>query len=180
MAKNTNTNKVIIPCRFSFLHCWEPESVNGSKPKYSVTAIIPKSDTAIVNKINAAIENAKKESLSKWGGKVPPNLKLPLRDGDIERPDDDAYAGCWFLKANRHNAPMVVDRYVQPVLDQSKVYSGCFGKISVTFIGYSSNCNCGIAAVLGNIQILKDGESLGSRAKKSDRFGTADNNDFLS
>ena len=74
MAKNTNPNKVVIPCRFSFLHCWEPDSVNGSEPKYSVSAIIPKSDTATVNKIKAAIENAKKESLSKWGGKVPPNL----------------------------------------------------------------------------------------------------------
>ena len=38
---NKNPNKVIIPCRFSFLHCWEPDSVNGSEPKYSVSAIIP-------------------------------------------------------------------------------------------------------------------------------------------
>lgn len=73
-----NPNKVIIPCRFSFLHCWEPDSVNGSEPKYSVSAIISKSDTATINKIKAAIENAKKESVSKWGGKIPPNLKLPL------------------------------------------------------------------------------------------------------
>lgn len=133
MAKNTNPNKVIIPCRFSFLHCWEPDSVNGSEPKYSVSAIIPKSDTATVNKIKAAIENAKKESLSKWGGKVPPNLKLPLRDGDIDRPDDEAYAGCYFLNANSRQAPQVVDRHVQPILDQSEVYSGCYGQISVTF-----------------------------------------------
>lgn len=40
-----NPNKVIIPCRFSYLHCWEPDSINGSEPKYSVSAIIPKSDT---------------------------------------------------------------------------------------------------------------------------------------
>ena len=61
---NKNPNKVIIPCRFSFLHCWEPDSVNGSEPKYSVSAIIPKSDTATVNRIKAAIENAKKELLA--------------------------------------------------------------------------------------------------------------------
>ena len=85
MSNTKNPTKVIIPCRFSFLHCWEPDSVNGSEPKYSVSAIIPKSDTATMNAIKAAIEVAKKESVSKWGGKIPPNLKLPLRDGDIDR-----------------------------------------------------------------------------------------------
>ena len=140
---NKNPNKVIIPCRFSFLHCWEPDSVNGSEPKYSVSAIIPKSDTATVNRIKAAIENAKKESLSKWGGKIPPNLKMPLRDGDIDRPEDEAYADCYFLNANSRQAPQVVDKRVQPILDQSEVYSGCYGAISVTFYGYNSNGNRG-------------------------------------
>ena len=119
-----NPNKVIIPCRFSFLHCWEPDSVNGSEPKYSVSAIISKSDTATINKIKAAIENAKKESVSKWGGKIPPNLKLPLRDGDIDRPEDEAYANSYFLNANSRQAPQIVDKRVQPILDQSEVYSG--------------------------------------------------------
>ena len=180
MAKNTNPNKVIIPCRFSFLHCWEPDSVNGSEPKYSVSAIIPKTDTATVSKIKAAIENAKKESISKWGGKIPPNLKTPLRDGDIDRAGDEAYAGCYFLNANSRQAPQVVDRHVQPILDQNEVYSGCYGQISVTFYGYNSNGNRGIAAGLGNIQKLRDGESLGGRAKASDEFDTIDDDDFLS
>ena len=179
MSKNTNPNKVIIPCRFSFLHCWEPDSVNGSEPKYSVSAIIPKADTATVSKIKAAIENAKKEAMSKWGGKIPPNLKTPLRDGDIDRAGDEAYAGCYFLNANSRQAPQVVDRHVQPILDQSEVYSGCYGQISVTFYGYNSNGNRGIAAGLGNIQKLKDGESLGGRAKASDEFDTVDDDDFL-
>ena len=117
-----NPNKVIIPCRFSYLHCWEPDSINGSEPKYSVSAIIPKSDTATINAIKVAIENAKKESMSKWGGKIPPNLKLPLRDGDIDRPEDEAYANSFFLNANSRQAPQVVDRHVQPILDQNEVY----------------------------------------------------------
>lgn len=91
MSSFSNPKKVMIPCRFSFLHCWEPDSVNGSEPKYSVSAIISKSDTKTVSAIKAAIEVAKQESLPKWGGKVPPNLKLPLRDGDIDRPEDEAY-----------------------------------------------------------------------------------------
>ena len=177
---NQNNTKVIVPCRFSYLHCWEPDSVNGGDPKYSVSAIIPKSDTKTVNAIKAAIEQAKKDSVSKWGGKVPANLKLPLRDGDIDRPDDEAYAGCFFFNANSRQAPQVVDSKVQPILDQSEVYSGCYGKISVTFYGYNSNGNRGIAAGLGNIQKLKDGESLGGRTSAADDFQTEDDEDFLS
>lgn len=179
MNTKTNPTKVIVPCRFSYLHCWEPDSVNGSEPKYSVSAIVPKSDTKTVNAIKAAIEQAKKDSVSKWGGKVPGNLKLPLRDGDIDRPDDEAYAGCYFFNANSRQAPQVVDSKVQPILDQSEVYSGCYGKISVTFYGYNSNGNRGIAAGLGNIQKLKDGESLGGRTSAADDFQTEDEDDFL-
>lgn len=177
---NQNNTKVIVPCRFSYLHCWEPDSVNGGDPKYSVSAIIPKSDTKTINAIKTAIEQAKKDSVSKWGGKVPANLKLPLRDGDIDRPDDEAYAGCYFFNANSRQAPQVVDSKVQPILDQSEVYSGCYGKISVTFYGYNSNGNRGIAAGLGNIQKLKDGESLGGRTSAADDFQTEEDEDFLS
>ena len=177
---NQNNTKVIVPCRFSYLHCWEPDSVNGGDPKYSVSAIISKDDIKTINEINAAIEQAKKDSMSKWGGKIPANLKLPLRDGDIDRPDDEAYAHSYFFNANSRQAPQVVDSKVQPILDQSEVYSGCYGKISVTFYGYNSNGNRGIAAGLGNIQKLKDGESLGGRTSAADDFQTEDDEDFLS
>ncbi len=177
---NTNPTKVIVPCRFSYLHCWEPDSVNGGDPKYSVSAIIDKKDTKTIAAIKAAIEQAKKDSISKWGGKIPANLKLPLRDGDIDRPDDEAYAGCYFFNANSRQAPQVVDARVQPILDQSEVYSGCYGKISVTFYGYNSNGNRGVAAGLGNIQKLRDGESLGGRSNAADDFQTEEEDDFLS
>ena len=179
MKNNTAATKIIVPCRFSFLHCWEPDSVNGGDPKYSVSAIVPKSDTKTVEAIKAAIEQAKKDSVSKWGGKIPGNLKTPLRDGDIERSDDKAYKGCYFFNANSRQAPQVVDSKVQPIIDQSEVYSGCYGRISVTFYGYNSNGNRGIAAGLGNIQKMKDGEPLGGRSRASDEFNTVDEEDFL-
>lgn len=180
MSNTANATKVIVPCRFSYLHCWEPDSVNGGDPKYSVSAIIPKSDTKTINAIKAAVEQAKKDSVSKWGGKIPANLKLPLRDGDLDRPDDEAYANSYFFNANSRQAPQVVDARVQPILDQSEVYSGCYGKISVTFYGYNSNGNRGIAAGLGNIQKLRDGESLGGRSSAADDFQTEEEDDFLS
>lgn len=180
MSNTVNATKVIVPCRFSYLHCWEPDSVNGGDPKYSVSAIIPKSDTKTITAIKAAVEQAKKDSVSKWGGKIPANLKLPLRDGDVDRPDDEAYANSYFFNANSRQAPQVVDARVQPILDQSEVYSGCYGKISVTFYGYNSNGNRGIAAGLGNIQKLRDGESLGGRSSAADDFQTEEDEDFLS
>ena len=79
MSKNETPTKVIVPCRFSYLHCWEPEAINGGEPKYSVSAIIPKSDKETIKKIQAAVEAAKQESLSKWGGKIPPNLNRRMR-----------------------------------------------------------------------------------------------------
>lgn len=179
MNQNTNLTKVIVPCKFSFLHCWEPDSVNGGDPKYSVSAIIDKSDTKTITEIKAAIEQAKKESVSKWGGKVPNNLKTPLRDGDIERSEDSAYKGSYFFNDNSRQAPQVVDSKVEPILDQSEVYSGCYGRISVTFYGYNSNGNRGIAAGLGNIQKIKDGEPLGGRVSAVNEFGTVEDEDFL-
>ena len=174
-----NPTKVIIPCRFSYLYCWEPSSVNGGEPKYSVSAIIPKSDKHTLNLIKAAIEQAKQDSLSKWGGKIPANLKSPLRDGDIDRPDDPAYQDAYFINANSRQQPQIVDAAVQTILDQSEVYSGCFGRISCTFFGYNSNGNRGIAAGLGNIQKLSDGEPLGGRSNARDEFTSEDDEDLL-
>ena len=177
---NTST-KVIVPCRFSYAHIWEPDSINGSDPKYSVSCIISKKDTETITKIQKAIAVAKEEGKGKWGGKIPANLKMPLRDGDIDRPEDEAYADSMFLNANSKQAPQVVDNQVQPILDQSEVYSGCYGRVSITFYAYNSNGNKGIAAGLGNIQKLKDGEPLGSRANAKDEFDAVDvEDDFLS
>ncbi len=176
-----NNTKVIVPCRFSYAHIFEPDSINGSEPKYSVSCIIDKSDTETIAKIKKAVETAKEEGKGKWGGKIPANLKLPLRDGDIDRPDDEAYAGSYFLNANSRQAPQVVDNRVQPILDQSEVYSGCYGRVSVTFYAYNSNGNKGVAAGLGNVQKLRDGEPLGSRVNAADEFDAVEaEDDFLS
>ena len=82
-----NPTKVIIPCRISYAHLFEPTSVNGSDPKYGASLIVSKKDAKTITAIQKAIEQAKKDSVGKWGGKIPPNLKTPLRDGDTDRPD---------------------------------------------------------------------------------------------
>ena len=100
--------------------------MNGSEPRYSCSFIIPKSDAETIGKIQTAIEEAKQNGVSKWGGKIPPNLKLPLRDGDIDRPDDPNYADAYFVNANSNERPGVVDRRRVPITDPLEVYSGCY------------------------------------------------------
>lgn len=180
MKKDSSVKtKVIIPCRLSYANVWEPQSVNGSEPKYSVSAIISKSDNVTVSKIKSAIEEAKKKAISKWGGKIPENMVMPIKDGDIERPEDEIYEGSYFINANSYICPEIVDMNLHPITDKSQVYSGCYGRISVTFYGYNTNGNSGIAAGLGNIQKLKDGEPLSTRTTAQDDFDVVSDYDFL-
>lgn len=117
MANKMNSTKVVTGVvRLSYANVWEPASINGSNPKYSVSLIIPKSDKQTLDAINAAVDAAIKEGVAKFGGKIPNKaaLKLPLRDGDTER-DDEAYKNSFFVNANSTTAPQIVDRSVQPM-----------------------------------------------------------------
>ena len=181
MANKTNSTKVVTGVvRLSYEHVWEPASVNGSNPKYSVSLIIPKSDTKTIAAINQAIDNAIRDGAAKFGGKIPPMgaLKLPLRDGDTER-EDEAYRDAYFINANSTTAPQIVDRSVQPILDRSEVYSGCYARVSINFYAFNSNGNRGIACGLGNIQKVRDGEPLGGKTSAADDFATDLDDDFL-
>ena len=184
--KVKNPMKVITGpnTRWSYCNVWQPKSINGGMPKYSVSLIIPKSDTATINKIKAAIEAAYKEGEAKLKGNgrsVPALsvLKMPLRDGDAERPDDEAYANAYFVNANSATAPGIVDADRQPILDTSEVYSGVYGRASINFYAFNSNGNKGIACGLNNLQKIRDGEPLGGKSRPEDDFADEDE-DFLS
>ena len=168
---NTNPTKVRIPCRISFANIYEPKSINGSDPKYSVSCLIDKKDTATLDCIKKAIEVAKEKGLEKyWSGKLPAKFKWPLHDGDVDRPDDEAYAGCYFVNATSKDKPQVVDRKVQPIEDPMMVYSGCNCNVTVNFYPYNSPMNKGITAGLGNIQFVSDGDRLAGRASAKSDF----------
>ncbi|WP_461206099.1 DUF2815 family protein [Clostridium sp. DL1XJH146] len=171
--------KVVVQGRLSYTNLFEPKSINGSDPKYSVSVIIPKSDKKTLKMVQKAVEEAKKEGISKFGGKIPGNLKTPLRDGDIDRPDDPSYENSYFINTNSKDAPHIVDARIQPILDRSEVYSGCYGKVSINFYAFNVNGNRGVAAGLGNVQKLRDGEPLGGRSRAEDDFEIEDDDDFM-
>ena len=192
MANNVknipNPTKVITgECRLSYANLWEPKSINGGAPKYSVSLIIPKSDKRTLDKIKAAIQAAyaEGEGKLKGNGKTVPALavlKTPLRDGDAERPDDEAYADSYFINANSGTAPGIVDNQQepQPITVRSEIYSGVYARASINFYAFNSNGNRGIACGLNNIQKLRDGDPLGGKSRAEDDFATSDDDDFLS
>ena len=176
--KNFSATKMVIPCRISFANIWEPKAINGGDEKYSVSCLIPKCDKKTIARIQKAVEAAKEDGKTrKWGGKIPPNLKLPLRDGDIDRPDDENYEDCFFLNASSKDAPQVVDRKVNPILDPMMVYSGCYCNVSVNFYAFNANGNRGVAVGLGNIQFVRDGERLSGKASADADFDALEDDD---
>ena len=181
MAKFANPTKVItgIKTRWSYANVWEPKSINGGAPKYSVSLIIPKSDVKTVEALKNAIQAAYDEGQSKLKGssKSVPSLsaiKNPLRDGDLERPDDETYKDSYFINANSATAPGIVDAARQPILEHSEVYSGVYGRASINFYAFNSNGNKGIACGLNNLQKISDGEPLGGKTRAEDDFADED------
>ena len=186
MAKFANPTKVItgVKTRWSYANVWEPKSINGGAPKYSVSLIIPKSDVKTVTALKNAIQAAYDEGQSKLKGSsksVPAlsSIKNPLRDGDAERPDDEAYKDSFFINANSATAPGIVDAARQPILEHSEVYSGVYGRASINLYAFNSNGNKGIACGLNNLQKISDGEPLGGKTRAEDDFADEDE-DFLS
>ncbi len=174
-TKNTNTNpaKVITEkCRLSYEHIWEPSSMDENFPKkYSACIIIRKDDTKTLSRVRAAIDAAVQEGIkTKWKGKKPAKLKLPLRDGDEERPDDETFQGCYFLNANASRQPGVVDLARQPILEREEVYSGCFCRFSINFYPFSTSGNNGVAVGLNNVQKVSDGDRLAGGSRAEDDF----------
>lgn len=189
MTIDNNSTKVITgKVRLSYVHIFEPQSINGGDEKYSVSILIPKEDKETLRKIKAAIEAAKELGQNKWGGKIPANLKLPLRDGDEERPDDEAYAGHYFINATSHTKPGIAKPIgkgpdgktkFEAITDSTEVYSGCYARVSINFYPFNVNGNKGIAAGLNNIVKVQDGEPLGGRARVEDEFANVDFDDVL-
>lgn len=160
--------------RFCYEHVFEPAAMNeGDTPKYSICILIPKKDTATIDKIKKAIESAKqlgKSIIADKNGKIPATIKIPLRDGDEERGDDPAFEGMYFINANSNRKPNIVDRDLQAILDRDEFYSGCWGRASINFYAYNVSSK-GIAAGLNNLQKLKDDEPLAGGSTPEEDFG---------
>ena len=180
-AKRTNTKVTTGKVRLSYAHLFEASSIEGNDPKFSTAILIPKTEIETIKCIREATIEAAEMGKAKLGKYILATLKTPLRNGDVEHPDDDTYKGMYFLNASSKNRPGIVDSNVQPILDASEVYSGCYARLTINFYAYSASGNKGIAAGLGNVQKLAEGESLGGFARAENDFDSVEtsNADFL-
>ncbi|MBC8580173.1 DUF2815 family protein [Zhenhengia yiwuensis] len=167
--------------RMSYVVLDKPRAVvEGQEPKFSMSILIPKTDKKTLGEIKAVLEEVKQAAVKdKWGGKMPSNLRTPLKDGDEERPDDAVYAGHYFINATAKTRPLVLDYDKQEVMDLSEVYSGCYGKAVINFYAYAAPGNKGIACGLLGVQKLYDGEPLGGGRITASAFDDDDEDDFL-
>lgn len=161
--------------RFSYVTLIAPKaSTAGGKEKFSITLLIPKTDTATIEKIKAAVAAAKDVYLQKNPGKkLPADLKTTLHDGDGEKPNGGEYGpecrGCYVITASSINRPVLVDSAKNPILDPSEIYSGCYGRAVLNFYVYDTSGSKGISAGLNGVMFLTDGEPLsGSVVTDSD------------
>lgn len=168
--------------RFSYVHVFQPYAARPDQaPKYSVTVLVPKSDVQTKARLDAAIEAAKQKGIAeKWNGVCPPILATPLYDGDGVRPSDgmpfgDECKGHWVFtaSANAEYPPEVVDANLNPIINQSEIYSGIYGRVNVNFFPYFAGGKKGVGCGLGPVQKLEDGQPLGGgRTTASDAFGS--------
>lgn len=170
--KTLNTQVKTKLVRFSYVHIFEPHKADEqSEEKYSMSVIIPKSDHETLKAIDEAVKAAKEAGkTSKWGGKIPTNLKFPLRDGDEDRPDDEAYADSYFFNCSSKNKPLICGRDTTAPVTEEDVYSGCYGRVVVNFYPFNQSGSKGVAAGLNAVQKLKDGERLGGNPVTADAF----------
>ena len=171
MEKNMTTVTLGV-VRFSYLNLWEPKSIQeGQDPKYSVSVIVPKSDKALIKKIEVAIEAAKQVGKdTKFKGKIPTMLKIPLRDGDLEREDDEAYKGSMFFNANASMRPGAVDQSRNVITDRDELQSGDYGYVNVSFYAYTTGGKPGIGVSFNHIMKTKTGERLSGKVSIDSAF----------
>jgi hypothetical protein len=159
MGNELKTSMVIPDCRLTFVYVNKPYRNEDGKEKYTVQILIPFSEKQLLKDVMKCINNAKeKDKATRLKGKEA--KKIPLRNGNKERPDIAEYKNHYFLTANSDYQPTVLGPDKEPITDARKLYSGCYGHVSVNFYGYS-NKSTGIACGLNNIMKTRDGEPLG-------------------
>lgn len=164
--------------RLSYAHLYEPYSNNGGEPKYSVTVLMPKSDTAAKARLDAAFEAAKQKGIGeKWNGVLPPVIANAIHDGDGVRPNGEPFGaecrGCWVFTASSKNPVSLVDAGMNPIVQKGEIYSGCYARVCVSLFAYNSAGKRGIGIGLEAVQKLRDGDPLGGGVSVADAFGGA-------
>lgn len=163
--------------RLSYVQLFQAKQFNeNQKAKYSCVILVPKDDTATINKIKAAQKAALKDGESKvFGGKIPSGWKNTFRDADSPEEADTLeanpeYANHYFMSVSNPQKPGIIDRDKEPITDPQDLYSGCYARVSLNAYAFNQQGNKGVSFGLNNVQKLADGEPLGNISRAEDDF----------
>lgn len=168
--------------RFSFVQVWEAKAMSENQaPKYSVQCLVDKKDTALIEKLKAAVQLAIKAGVSKGvfteAQAKSKNFKNPLRNGDEYYEESPSAAretckGNFFVNASAQadRQPAVVDNRAKPVMVRDDFYSGCYGYADINFYPFNKQGGMGIAAGLNSVMKKKDGDRLDGRLPAEQAF----------
>ena len=187
MAKKDNAKAILRNVRLSYCNLLEPSSFDKEEPRYRTDVIIPKNDTKNIEAIKFAISEAIKGAQEPKGSLAGKDLKTAkangkwhsvLKDGDVERPEDEAYKNSYFLsawKASKDGQPDIIDLTGKHITKDTpdaneKIYSGCYATISVNFFGYENRGNMGTGSSIGNVLTFEKGEKLGGKIEATSEF----------
>ena len=173
-----STKIVLKNVRLSYANLFEAKvAVSGGTAKFSTALLIPKGHpqlAALRDAINA-------EAVAKFGpdaikemAKTKSKYHHPLRDGDEEREGEAAYAGMYFANASSKRQPQVVDQKVQPIIDESEIFSGCWANVSINVYPFDVEGSKGIALGLNNVQLVKKDDRLGGATNAEEDFQVLD------
>lgn len=175
---NADTDEVHSPKgRMVYPTLLEPRAIKGeatSRPKFSVTLLLPKS--ANIDALKAIVAAAGKEKLgADWAKKA---KSLPLHETkDFEKLKEYADEYPTFLRAsaNPDFPPFIYGPNTKLFAgDASEIYSGRHAVVAVRAYGYDTAGNKGVAFGLQRIQLLDHDEVIaGGRVATSSGFEAA-------
>lgn len=180
MNETLSSRLTLKNVRVGYVHVFEPSQIGGTgEPKYSLVALIPKTDVAQINAINAAMQVAYNEGMAnpkKWAGRQPAVLDVALKDGDTTKDlsKNPEYEGMYYINVKDKNKPIVVDRSRNAITDPSGFYSGCFANVICQFFPFLNTGKYGISASLQGVQFVSDGERLAAGGASANDFDALD------
>lgn len=158
--------------RLSFASLFEKSGFDDKKKNYNAHIIFPKGTD--LKALETAAYNA---AVDKWGAdKIPQPLISPFRDGNTEKPGQDAYKDAKFIVVKSNNKPEVVGRRetgdIGPVGPEI-CYSGCWVKFAVTTLAYpvgNEPYKPGVSFWLNSVYKVRDDEPFGNMSNAASDF----------
>jgi len=170
MARSEDAKTGLVRLAFSD-GLFTPQEDDKGRKNWTASLLIAKSESlAMYEKM--ALEAATAE----WGDKALQLIKdkmvhSPFLDGDGPQGKSKktgephaGFPGHWFLRVKSGEAyrPTLIDRQKLPIVDKSKLYSGCYGYAVVhCFTWENKEKGKGLTFGLSMFQFAKDGENLG-------------------